>query len=843
MKSTRYIPALLLFLTISIAAKAQVQDNFDDDNLSSPFQWYGDTILFTIDNGVLRSNGPATAAVIYLSTPVEALNQQEWQIYTKLDFSPSGSNKLRFYLQSDSANLINATRAVYLEIGQTGADIFRLIYEEDSGKEIIWESKISYSASVEEHLKITKTYDNKWQFYLRSTSGGYIKDTSAYSRQFIFDVPYSGFVCYHTSTRRDKFYFDNFYAGPPVADITAPKVAKMDVYDEQTLELEFSEALGDDITTDNFLLNEADRPVDVTRNFNKLILTFNSLFKEENNLLKIKDIPDMSGNILIDTVLVFNFYKTSVPSPGDILINEIMADPTPPLDLPEAEYVELWNRSENHYDLSEFQINGKAIAGDNLLLKRGSYIILCRENDRDLFYDYGEVAGMNSWDILSNNGDVVLLTYGNKVIIDEINYSKSWYKSSLKSNGGFSLERRFLNFPCDQEYNWAASENSEGGTPGGKNSLPDNIQDIVPPGLLYSIAVDSVTVEIKFNEPVNRLSFKLSDITAADVEFIEYDFKNPEILTLAAAKAFEKNKPYAFYLQEINDCYGNQMGSTAYNFILPDQISKGDIIINEILFDPYPSGVDFIEIYNNSDKYLDLQHLTLSNDSARHYPVIDQPNVMPPGKYIAITTDSNRLINDYPHAVHLRQVPAMPPLPNSGGEIYLFSGKGLMDFLRYSPDSHLPFLKSTEGVSLERISPTAPADDKNNWHSAGSTSGFATPGEVNSQNFSSMASESPLSLSSLYLTPDQDGDKDFVVINYTFKNPGLIGSFSIYDPFGKKIRTLANNSTLAMGGQFIWDGSNDDKYPVKSGHYILLAEIFGISGEIYLFKEKIAVLR
>lgn len=843
MKLNQFIPALFFFLTIPIVLKAQKQDNFDNDNLSSPLQWLGDTSLFTINNGVLRSNGSAEAAVIYLSTPVEALNQQEWQIYTKLDFSPSGSNKLRFYLQSDSANLINSTKAVYLEIGQTGDDIFRLVFEEDYEREIIWESKKTYSASVEEHLKIIKSKENEWSFYLRSTTGGYVKDTAAYFRQFLFDEAYSGIICYHTSTRRDKFYFDNFYAGPPQADLVAPKVVQMNVDGETTITLEFSEALDEGIDSDNFILNEVDHPMDITRNLNEVILLFNSSFKEEDNFLAVKDIADRNGNILKDTVLMFNFYKISVPTPGDILINEIMADPTPPVDIPEAEYVELWNQSENHYDLKDFQLNGKAIANEKRIFKRNSYIILCRENDKELFYASSEVAGMSSWDVLSNQEDKVLLTYGNGLVIDEINYSRSWYKSAVKNNGGFALERRHSNFPCEQEFNWAASEHNEGGTPGRKNSLSDDPQDIAAPRPVYSVAIDSVTVEVKFDEPLNKQSFQLSDIAETEFAFIQYYFQTAEVLILVAERAFEKNKPYSFYLQEISDCYGNQAEKTAYNFVLPDHISKGDIIINEILFDPFPSGVDFLEIFNNSEKYLDLRQINFSNDSSRFYALINQPEIIGPGKYISVTTDTNRLLNDYPHALNLLQTPAIPPLPNTGGDIYLFNDKQVLDVVTYSADYHLPFLQSSEGVSLERISPSAPSEDKNNWHSASSTAGFATPGAINSQNIFSEDSEYPLSLSSSYLTPDQNGDKDFVVIKYVFNNPGLIGSFSVYDPFGKKIKTIANNSTLAMNGQFVWDGSNDENYPVKSGHYLLVAEIFGISGEIYLFKEKIAVIR
>ena len=48
-------------------------------------------------------------------------------------------------------------------------------------------------------------------------------------------------------------------------------------------------------------------------------------------------------------------------------------------------------------------------------------------------------------------------------------------------------------------------------------------------------------------------------------------------------------------------------------FGMPDSSLENDIIINEILFNPKEDGVDYVEIYNNSNSFLDLSKLRIAN--------------------------------------------------------------------------------------------------------------------------------------------------------------------------------------------------------------------------------------
>ena len=48
-----------------------------------------------------------------------------------------------------------------------------------------------------------------------------------------------------------------------------------------------------------------------------------------------------------------------------------------------------------------------------------------------------------------------------------------------------------------------------------------------------------------------------------------------------------------------------------FDIIYPKSISKGDVYLNELLYNTYSGGVDFIEFVNVTDKYLQLKNMHL----------------------------------------------------------------------------------------------------------------------------------------------------------------------------------------------------------------------------------------
>ena len=155
----------------------------------------------------------------------------------------------------------------------------------------------------------------------------------------------------------------------------------------------------------------------------------------------------------------------------------------------------------------------------------------------------------------------------------------------------------------------------------------------------------------------------------------------------------------------------------------------------------------------------------------------------------------------------------------------------------------LHLISNKEGVALERIDYSKPTQDKNNWTSASSTSGFGTPTAMNSQFLSDPLLQGAITVSPKVFSPDNDGLDDFTTISYQLNEPGYVMNMTVFDLNGRPVRYLVKNSTLSQQGKFIWDGLNDKQQQVPIGIYILYTEVFNINGKKARFKNSVTLAR
>ncbi|HEX8549489.1 MAG TPA: lamin tail domain-containing protein [Cytophagaceae bacterium] len=526
----------------------------------------------------------------------------------------------------------------------------------------------------------------------------------------------------------------------------------------------------------------------------------------------------------------------------DILITELMPDPSPSVDLPEREYIELYNRSNDTIDLAGFTISDST---SNCRLSRKliypkSYLVLCEEKDTSYFS--GNVLGCTPLPSLNNSGDHIRLLSPDKSLIDEVRYSIDFYHNNEKSSGGWSLELINLEDPCLLSDNWAASADGKGGTPGAKNSILSNA--ILPVKLKYSLNENDFSIHC--NKAIDTANFKTLDWQCVpQVDFYNFKFDHKEnVITCNSNRPLEANSNYRFSLKSIKDCLNQPLNDSLLfiNFIIPDSAAPGDIIINEVLFNPTTGGSDFIEIYNKSDKYIDLSKWTFSNNSTtRDYPIQLVTNIISPHGYLAITPDKNALLSHYQQAKKENIVEAdLPPLNDDMGVVSLKNNTHqVMDEMSFDEKMHHVLIKNKEGVSLERISPFAPSASQDSWHSASANSGYGTPGYENSQNVN--LENQNFSIEPHVFSPNQDGYNDFAVIRYNFGSTGYIGNLNVFDAHGRHIQTLANNSLLSTEGIFQWDGTDKEHRMAIPGQYIVVFSSYHMSGDVKDFKEVVVL--
>ena len=314
---------------------------------------------------------------------------------------------------------------------------------------------------------------------------------------------------------------------------------------------------------------------------------------------------------------------------------------------------------------------------------------------------------------------------------------------------------------------------------------------------------------------------------------------------LSFDNAFVSGTPYQLAIMNVEDENGNIITPIAEPFVVTVSPSVGDLAISEILSDPYSEGTDFVEIYNTSEKFLNLNGLIIANVEKEEEKTIAEDIVLLPGEYLCFTEDKEFLISTYPShdADQIAEVD-LPSFNNESGNVSISHSSASTDYIDqfdYNEDLHFELLDDTEGVSLERISFTADTQTNDNWHSASTTAGFATPGLANSNSLPPGIIDGEFELVQKVFSPNSDGDNDFLIINYKMDKPGYVANIKVFDDEGFEIDQIVSNGLLATEGLITWNGTSSEGSISQIGLYIIAAELFHPDGEVKNFK-KVCVL-
>ncbi len=844
-----YLTTLLLF--VGHFATAQFSDNFSDGDFTASPSWAGDAANFEVDAGLrLHLLAPAVDDTSYLSVPTTNIDDTQWDFYVEMQFNPSSANNARLYLVSDNADLSAGLNGYFVMVGNTTDEVSLYRQNGTTITEILDGANLVVNSDpVEIRIRVTRDAFGNWEVFRDSTGGFTFVSEGTVSDLTFTANAFAGVFAKYTSTRSELFWFDDM--GDPYVDSENPTLPAVSIVSPSQLDLTFSEPV--DLATAE---NESNYSVDlgignpssavVDGSDPSLVhLTFAAVFSNGTNYnLTVNNVEDLFGNsILSPTIYPFFYFVSEVAVVNDVIIAEVMADPTPTVGLEDIEWFEIHNRSAKYFDLDGWVITDGATFESlpPYVLLPGAYVVICEAGDGILLgiTNYIEGVGIPT---LTNSEDDLILRDNTALTIDSIHYTLDWYNDTDKDDGGWTLERKHLNTLCNDLNNWGASIDPFGGTPGEQNSLWTDLDDVSLPTVTAVQVISQSLIEVGWSEILDTLV----PLVVTFNPFIPATWLYTGLNSLEIyPDLLDTGVIYDVTISAAQDCWGNTMNPVTLQIGIPDSTAAGDIVINEVMFNPQTAGVDYIELVNVSDKILDLQDLYFANwedDSvANVQPVLETQQLFLPGAYALVTEDSALVIGDFSiYGIgNFVQTDDLPTYPDDSGTVFLMTnafGGSVIDYFHYDDEFHFDLLSSGDGKSLERISFGGGVNNPDNWHTASEFAEWGTPGYLNSQ-YQNIVPAGTITVLPQLFSPDSDGLDDVLTITLDLPDADNIVDIDVYDNQGRLIREVADNFYAGPKSVFTWDGINDEGSKAAIGAYVLLISILDANNDRTVYKE------
>jgi len=851
MKIGHFICSLLF----PLGCYCQIVEDFSDGDFTNGIQWTGNQKSFIVENGQLQLHEIASGES-FLGTYSNISTAASWTFDLEMAFNPSARNLCRVYVISDQPDLTKELKGYYVQIGGSQDEIS--LYRQDISEHIKIIDGLDGmvdTSLVKLTIKISRDKTNNWSLFFKFSKQDQFELIGSIEDHTYTYVNFFGFYCKYTSTRSRGFLFDNvLIEGEQFTDNSPPVLVSLKVLDQHRLRVVMNEP----IQTPNlnqFLVRTLGHPIDIINpSYNTYTITFLESFKH--GLKYTLDgliLTDHHGN---NSTLSHNFiyWEVQPAQEHDVIIEEIMADPTPALQLREKEYLEIYNRSNKWINLDGWKLSDatREATLPEYLLSPGSFVVLCPKSSDGVQENDLQTIELDSWPALNNGEDLVMLIDSSEKLVHFVDYKDNWYRSNIKSQGGWSLEMIDINFPCTGAQNWTASLDPSGGTPGQVNSVAIDNPDLSPPRIVRTFATSNKQLQLTFDQalssrPNTGAEIHIFPSLTIDTFFVN-SFEKP-VVTVQLIDSIIEDIIYQIAISGFVDCNGNfDTGpGSKVPVALAQSPDTADLVINEILFNPRPLGVRFVELYNRSSKALNLKNWRFArwqSDALTDFTTLGNQNLMIyPDQYLVFTEDDYKLRNQYPNCANviMNQVEDLPAMGDKSGSIIAMAPSGvIIDELLYDEDMHHPLLIDHNGVSLERGSPDQLSDDPNNWYSASESAGYATPGKPNSQK-SPEGINAGISVFPNIIAGNSERFPAYANILFRVNQPGTSGSVSIFNTQGHKVKSIANNSLLPISGSFKWDGTNNRGKLVPFGHYIVQFQLLEPNGQKRQLKQTLVV--
>lgn len=855
MRSTFTIILLTICKLTNLFSATLFIENFESGHLDSwrTYQsWALDSQQVVYGDYSLRHFVFGRGGESYVSHTLEPLDLNagnfDWEVtLSNGDWAPAEDEAFGFWLCADTTELSVASGYVAGVNLMTKDNRLTLVrFQNGEPTEEILKTRMTWDEGKTVMLKISHSPQGIWHFSYRDRS------RSSWSAEYeeAEDTPslmMRGIGAYFrfTAAHSGQFWLDDIAID---FENTSPYVRSVTAVSPQEIKVQFSEKMIDEaLSLQKYLLTSSHgTSMNISRVWSERLYPASVFLEIEpptdwDLRLAINSISDEQGSALNDTTIVFPF---ALPAQvGDVVFTEVMADPSPSQGLPEAEFIELLNNSGFPAEMEgwKLHIDDSKKELPSFIMAPQSYILLVGTGDSTLLSDYGtvyEIPGLS----LRNSEFGLSLVSDKGVLMDSMYYDHNFFEAE-KQEGGWSLERIDLNRLCGPSGNWMASVAVAGGTPGLVNSMQQVNPDEIPPQVLGIRVESGQQLSVWFSESLSALpeisfpgkDFRVDSLQVSNNKLIEFFF--PE-------GTFQEGNSYTLHLSAFADECGNQTTGGDYDFAYRF-LQPGELMLSEVLFNPFPEGVDFVELYNPGPNVVDLGGLYLAarDDSLALKQVSlisDEPRNLEAGAYVALATNADVIKSQYftecPEC--FVEMNEFPSLPDDAGRVVLLNRRmEVLEEFFYDHAMHHSLIADESGVSLERKNFSREVNEKENWHSAAATAGFATPGYANSSMVKDESVAEWLKIEPKIFSPNDDGYNDRLIIHLSPGEPGWTASIRIFNTAGREIRRLSSNELLASASELVWDGRKDNQQLAELGIYIIAIEAFNTSGQTRYFRK------
>ncbi|MGC8654316.1 MAG: lamin tail domain-containing protein [Candidatus Kryptoniota bacterium] len=470
------------------------------------------------------------------------------------------------------------------------------------------------------------------------------------------------------------------------------------------------------------------------------------------------------GRILVSFAILTALYSKS--HADGVKISELMYAPS----RGEPEWIELYNCSSDSVNLKGWMIGNKSkilytLSVTDFYLHAWSYVVITRSA---AIYSYHSeipspvmiVSSLPEY-FLVNTGDTVSIRNSSGQLVDSMFYSHAW-----GGGNGKSLERISFNVSSLMQSNWSTSVDSSGSTPGKKNSLAQSEYDIQAVRL-KAVVFGGDTVE--FNLTLRNLGTREASGYSVDFFADTSDSGNSFIRAGTFHSIVELLSGDSLTIKFSTMCSSvSRLAKAIVNFPPDENIANNsvvtdivhcynerDIVINEIMYAPSRGESEWIELFNPTDRFINLKGFTVGDNSSAKAIISSTDYIASPSSYVIVAHDTSFF------SAHLKVtgkvfVTALPQLNNTGDAVVIKDESGkTIDSVAYEPS----WGGDRGGRSLERINATGSSSDRKNFGTCSDVEG-STPNKINSIS----PTDYDLSIGSISVAPQiiRAGDSAFV---------------------------------------------------------------------------------